>query len=79
MCGLGSASDWMKQIFNQSEALPSKISMEFSRSFLRSQFSGKPAVATVFSGLVLEEREKTGVHEEKTSQSIEENQKQTKP
>ena len=38
---LGSASDWMKQIFNQSEALPSIISMEFSRSFLRSQFSGK--------------------------------------
>ena len=43
---LGSASGWMKQIFNQSEALPSIISMEFSRSFLRSQFSGKPVVAS---------------------------------
>ena len=40
---LGSASDWMKQIFNQSEALPRPeqwpvISMEFLQSFLRHRF-----------------------------------------
>ena len=40
---LGSASDWMKQILNQSEALPRSeqwpvISMEFLQSFLRHHF-----------------------------------------
>ena len=47
----GSASDWMKQIINQSGVLPISghwhvISMEFLRSFLRLHFAGKPAVAS---------------------------------
>ena len=37
---LGSGSDWLKQISNQSEA-PSIISIEFLRSFLRRHFTRK--------------------------------------
>ena len=49
---LRSAYDWLKQIFNQSEALPRSglwhvISTEFLRcSFLRCHFAGKPSVAS---------------------------------
>ena len=48
---LGSTCDWLKQIFNQSEALLRSgqwhvISMEFLRSFLRRHFAGKPVVAS---------------------------------
>ena len=49
--GLGSASKWMKQIFNQSEALPRSeswhiIIMEFLWLFLKSHFAGKPVLAS---------------------------------
>ena len=47
---MGSASDWLKQMCNQSEALSSSgwwcvISMEFLRSFLTRHFRGNPLVA----------------------------------
>ena len=52
---LDSASDWMKQILNQSEALPRSgywrvISMEFLCSFVRRHFAGKPVVASLNVG-----------------------------
>ena len=48
---LVSASDWLKQIFSQSEALPRSwqyciISMEFLHLLLRRRFVGKPVVAS---------------------------------
>ena len=48
---LGSASDWLKQIFRQSDAKPRHgqcrvISVEFLPSFLRSHFTGTPVVAS---------------------------------
>ena len=50
---LGSASDKMKQFFNQSEALPRSgqryiISIEFLRSFLRCHFGEKPVMASQY-------------------------------
>ena len=55
---LGSACDWLKICFNQSEALHrsewwSVISMEFLRSFLRRHFAGKLVVASRKVGFVL--------------------------
>ena len=55
---LGSASDWLKICFIQSEALPRSeqwpvISMEFLRSFLRSHFAGKPPMASQNAGCFL--------------------------
>ena len=51
---LENASDWLKQIFNQSEALPRSgywhvISMEFLRSFHRRHLVGKPSNCIVES------------------------------
>ena len=48
---LGSASDWLKSCFNQSEALPRSrecrdISVVFLCPFLRRHFAGKPVVAS---------------------------------
>ena len=44
---LGSASNWRKQIFNQSKNYPDlgRDSMEFLYSVLRRHFAGKPVVA----------------------------------
>ena len=55
---LSSASDWMKQFFNQSEALPRSgwwciVSVEFLLSFLRHHFVGKPMVESWIVGCFL--------------------------
>ena len=55
---LDSASDWMKQFFNQSEALPGSgwwciVSVEFLLSFLRHHFVGKPMVESWIVGCFL--------------------------
>ena len=44
---LGSVSNWMKQIFNQSKNYPDlgRDSMKFLYSVLRRDFAGKPVVA----------------------------------
>ena len=50
---LGSASDWFKICFIQSEANPDLISMEFLASFLRHHFAGKLEVASWNDGSFL--------------------------
>ena len=49
---LGSASDWMKEVFSQSDqhypdlGSDASLSIEFLRSFLRRHFAGKAVVAS---------------------------------